>query len=167
MYEVIYFSRSGNTKKLATVIAGELKVKARHIQSVQSLPDGEDIFLGSGLYFLRPSKLIRNFIKNNDFRGKKITLFGTSTTGIGIEITGMERLLRRKGAVITGKYYCPGRFFLRIAGKYLFIRKGRPSDKDLERARKFARSARNRVFDIKAINESQEEKDEDRVLSRV
>jgi len=80
MYEVIYFSRGGNTKKLATAIADELGVNSRHIRSVTSLPEEADLFLGSGLYLLRPSKLIRDFIRNDDFQGKKIALFGTSTT---------------------------------------------------------------------------------------
>ena len=110
---------------------------------------------------MRPSKLVREFIRNNDFRGKKVALFGTSTTGIGIETMGMQWLLKRKGAIITGKYYCPGRFFLRIAGKFLFIRKGRPADKDLEKARVFARSIRNEFeIDLYATHE-------DRILSRV
>ena len=167
MYEVIYFSRGGNTKKLATAIADELNVKSRHIRTVTSLPEGADIFLGSGLYFLRPAKPIRDFIQNNDFRGRNIALFGTSTTGVGLEIMGMERLLKRKGAIITGKYYCPGRFFLRIAGKLLFIRKGRPADKDLEKAREFAHSIGNKLYSTRVVTESEEEKYEDRILSRV
>jgi flavodoxin len=166
MYEVIYFSRSGNTKKVATAIADELGVKARHIRTVESLPQGADIFLGSGLYFMRLPKLMREFIRNNDFQGRKVALFGTSTNGIGIETIGMERLLKRKGAIITGKYHCPGRFFLRIAGKYFFIRKGRPVDKDLEKVKEFARSIRDGVkIDIKV--KIREEKHEVRILSRV
>ena len=145
MYEIIYFSRSGNTKKLATAIADELNVKARHIRLVESVQPDADIFLGSGLYFMRPAKLVREFIRDNDFLGRKVAIFGTSTTGVGIETIWMERLLKRKGAIITGRYYCPGRFFLRLAGKYLFIRKGRPADQDLGKAREFARSIRNVV----------------------
>jgi flavodoxin len=167
MYEVIYFSRGGNTKKIATAIADELDVKARHIRSVQLLPEGADIFLGSGLYFLRPSKLVRDFIQNNDFRSRKIALFGTSTTGIGIETMGMERLLKRKGAIIIGKYYCAGQFFYRVAGKSLIIRKGRPADKDLEKAREFALSIKNKLYRITLEAECQKERVEDRVLSRV
>jgi flavodoxin len=167
MYEVIYFSRSGNTKKVATAIADELNVKAQHVRSVQLLPEGADILLGSGLYFMRPSKLVREFIRNNDFQGRKIALFGTSTTGIGIETMGMKRLLRRKGAIIIGKYYCPGRFFLRIAGKFLFIRKERPADEDLEKAAKFARSIANKFYNFNIDVESHEETHKNQVLSRV
>jgi len=159
MFEVIYFSRSGNTRKIARAIADELNIKARHIVSIKSLPKEADIFLGSGLYFMRPSKLVRDFIRNNDFRGRKIALFGTSASGIGIETTGMERLLKRKGAFIVGKYYCKG--------KFLFIRKGKPADKDLEKAKIFARSIINRLSDNDIVAKNQEETYEDRILSRV
>jgi flavodoxin len=167
MFEVIYFSRGGNTRKLATAIADELNVKARNIRSVTSLSEVEDLFMGSGLYFLRPSKLVRDFIRTNDFKGRKVALFGSSTTGIGIEIMGMERLLKRKGAIITGKYYCVGQFFCRCAGKSFFIRKGRPTNKDLEKAKEFASSIRTRFYDIKIDTESRNEKHEDRLLSYV
>ena len=132
MWEVIYHSQGGSTEKVATAIADELHVKARHVESVTSLPEGVDIFLGSGLYFMRPSRLIRHFIRDNNFRGRKIALFGTSSTGVGIETMLMERLLKRKGAIVIGKYYCAGRFY--------FFRGGRPAGKDLEKAKAFARS---------------------------
>jgi flavodoxin len=167
MYEVIYFSRGGNTKKVATAIADELHAKAKHIRSVNALPEKADLFLGSGLYFLRPSKLVRDFVQNNNFQGRKIALFGTSTTGIGIEIMGMERLLKRKGAIIIGKYYCAGQFFYRIAGKSLIVRKGRPTDKDLGKAKEFARTIRNRFYDINMDDKRQKEQHEDRILSRI
>ncbi len=132
MWEVIYYSQGGSTEKVATAIADELHVKARHVESVTSLPKGVDAFLGSGLYFMRPSRLIRHFIRDNDFQGRKIALFGTSSNGVGIETMLMERLLKRKGATVIGKYYCPGRFY--------FFRAGRPAGKDLEKAKGFARS---------------------------
>jgi flavodoxin len=149
MYEVIYFSRSGNTRKLALAIADELKVKARHIRSVKTLPRDADIILGSGLYILRPSKLVRDFIFNNDFQGRKIAIFGSSTTGLGIETMGMERLLKRKGAIITGKFHCAGNFF--------FIRQGRPSEKDLEKARQFARSVKRADLNVIPIDKEHQD----------
>lgn len=166
MLDVIYFSRSGNTKKVATAISEELGVKARHIRSVESLPQNADIFLGSGLYFMRPSKLVRDFIRNNDFRGRRVAIFGTSTTGIGIETLGMEWLLKRKGAVIIGKYYCPGRFFLRIAGKFICLRQERPDILDLACASEFARSIRNGIG-VGQKAETRGERHEERILSGV
>jgi hypothetical protein len=110
------------------------------------LPRDADIILGSGLYILRPSKLVRDFIHNNDFQGRKMAIFGTSTTGLGIEAMGMERLLKRQGAIITDKFHCAGKFF--------FIRQGRPAEKDLEKARQFAQSVKNADLNAIPLNEA-------------
>jgi flavodoxin len=168
MYAVVYFSRGGNTRKLATAIADELNVKAQHIVSVKSLSAEADMFIGSGLYFMRPAKLMRDFIQKNDFQGRKVAIFGTSTSGIGVETWWMERLLKRKGAIITGKYYCAGQFSYRFAGKrFSLVRNGRPADKDLEKAREFARSIRNRLDQIALDAEGHIENREVQILSRV
>jgi hypothetical protein len=98
---------------------------------------------------LRPSKLVRDFIQNNDFRARKIAIFGSSTTGLGIETMGMERLLKRRGAIITGKFHCAGNFF--------FIRQGRPAEKDLGKARQFARSVKNAELNAIPINKEHQE----------
>jgi hypothetical protein len=45
-----------------------------------------------------------------------MAIFGTSTTGLGIEAMGMERLLKRQGAIITDKFHCAGKFFLFAKG---------------------------------------------------
>ena len=79
----------------------------------------------------------------------------------------MQKLLKRKGAIITGKYYCVGQFRFRFTGKFFFIRKGRPVNKDLEKAKEFVRSIVKKLFEIEIIAERQKEKHEDRILSRV
>jgi flavodoxin len=152
MYEVIYYSQLGNTQKLAAAIAAELNIQARHVQWVKSLSEGTEIFLGSGLYFMRPARMIRDFIRNNDFRGRRIALFGTSNSGINLETLFMEWLLKRKGAVIIGKYHCAGRFVFRFGKTRFCLRGGRPSEKDLEKAKKFVRSVKNK-FEIETQSE--------------
>jgi flavodoxin len=144
VYEVIYFSRGGSTQKLASTIAAELNVQARHVQLVKSLPEKSEIFLGSGLYFMRPARMVREFIRDHDFQGRRIVLFGTSNSGINVETLWMEVLLKRKGAVIIGKYHCAGKFAFRLGRKRFCLRGGRPSDKDLEKAREFACSMKNK-----------------------
>ena len=144
MSKVIFFSRGGNTWKLANAIADELGTEPQHVRKVKSLPEDPDIFLGSGLYFLRPAKMVRDFIRSNDFHGKNVALFGTSTSGIGVEVLWMERLLKNRGANVVGKYFCPGKFALRFWGKSIAIRTRRPSPEDLDRAKQFARSVQER-----------------------
>jgi len=143
VYEVIYFSRGGSTQKLAAAIASELDMKPLHVRWVKSLPAAEDIFLGSGLYFMRPARMVRDFIGNNDFTGKRVALFGTSTSGLDIETWWMRWLLKRKGAIIAGQFHCAGKFVLRFGKRRFCLRAERPSDRDIEKARLFARSVRD------------------------
>ena len=143
MYEVIYFSRGGNTQRVAATIAGELGVRPLHVRWVKALPQDAEIFLGSGLYFMRPARMVRDFIGNNDFTGKRVALFGTSTSGLDIETWWMRWLLKKKGAIIAGQFHCAGKFVLRFGKRRFCLRAERPSDRDIEKARLFARSVRD------------------------
>jgi menaquinone-dependent protoporphyrinogen IX oxidase len=50
MYEVIYYSMGGNTKKIAEAIAGELGVEPEGVMKKESPAKDSLIFLGSGIY---------------------------------------------------------------------------------------------------------------------
>lgn len=130
--QVIYFSKNGNTKKVAEAIAYEVGVKAEHVKDA-TLQDETFIFLGSGCYGGKPAKDMTEFIKNNAFTSKNVALFGTSGGGVGKEVTVLENQLISKDACIKGKYFCKG--------KFLFANRGRPNDEDLDDARNFARSS--------------------------
>jgi len=131
MFEVVYESISGNTRKLAAVIAEELGVEVEDVRFKAGLKKDTFVLLGSGCYATKPGKKIMNFIESNDFEGRDVALFGASGGGDGEEVRGMEKLLVSKGAHIEGSYYCRGRAML------LFGR-GHPSDKELAGARDFA-----------------------------
>ena len=131
MFEVVYYSMCGNTKKVAEVIAAELGVKAENVKAKQELTKDSFVFLGSGCYANKPGRKLRKFIARNDFKGRQVALFGTSGSGRGDEVRAMEELLKPKGALIRGSFYCQGRSF------FLFYR-GHPSDEELANARKFA-----------------------------
>ena len=89
MVQVIYFSRGGNTKKLAESIAEELNVKAEDVERAKLQLETDLVFLGSGCYGGKPSKKMMEFIKSNDFQGRDVALFGTSGGGKGDELTDM------------------------------------------------------------------------------
>ena len=131
MFEVIYYSRSGNTKKVAEAIATELKVQARDVKTRPCIKKNSFVVLGSGCYLTQIGKEMTEFIKNNDFSGRQVAIFGTSGSGLGIEVSDLQGLLRDKGAIISGKFYCRGKAF--------FIGAGHPTNKDLQEAREFAR----------------------------
>ena len=131
MFKVVYFSRGGNTKKIAEAIARELKVTAEDVKTDTVLPRDAFVVLGSGCYLTQIGGDMQEFIKKNDFAGRQVAIFGTSGSNLGIEISAMERLLRDKGATIAGKFHC--------RGKLGFIGVGHPSSGDIEEAREFAR----------------------------
>ncbi len=131
MFEVVYYSMCGNTKKVAEVIAAELGVKAESVKAKQELAKESFVFLGSGCYANKPGRRLRKFIARNDFKGRQVALFGTSGNGKGNEVKVIEELLKPKGALIRDSFYCQGRSF------FLFNR-GHPSNEELANAREFA-----------------------------
>ncbi len=132
MYQVLYYSRGGNTKKLADVIAKELKTGAEDVRTSSLSAGAEIVFLGSGCYGGKPGQDMSKFIASGNFQGRKVALFGTSNGGLGHELRDMEGSLQQKGATILGSYYCKGQFLK-------FFSKGHPDKEDLDSARKFAR----------------------------
>ena len=131
IFEVVYYSMCGNTKKVAEVIAAELGVKAENVKAKQELTKDSFVFLGSGCYASRPGGKLREFIARNDFKGRQVALFGTSGSGEGAEVKAMEELLKPTGAVIRGSFHCQGRAFF-------LLYRGHPSDEELANAREFA-----------------------------
>ena len=131
MFEVVYYSMSGNTKKVAEAIAAELDVTVENVKAKEWLTKDSFVFLGSGCYGSNPGKELQKFIARNDFKGREVALFGTSSGGRGDEVRVMEELLKSKGALIKGSFYCKGRFVL--------LNRGHPNGEELAGAREFAK----------------------------
>lgn len=131
MYQVLYYSKGGNTRKLADVIAGEIGVKANDIRYSSPDPRAEVIFLGSGVYAEKPGEDMMKFIETHDFSGRKVAIFSTSWRTGESAFDGMADVLKEKGATVQRGYHCKGR-----AG---FFNLGHPNREDLDGARKFAR----------------------------
>ena len=131
MVEVVYCSMTGNTRKVAEAIAAELDVKVENVKEKEWLTKSSFVFLGSGCYASKPGKELQEFIARNDFKGRQVALFGTSGGGRGDEVRVMEELLKSKGALMKGSFYCKGRFVL--------VNRGHPSGEELAKAREFAK----------------------------
>ncbi len=132
MFEIIYYSRGGNTKKVAEAIADELGTEAKEISLVNVVPKDAFIFLGSGCYGARMVKEIADFIERNGLKGSKIALFTTSAFGLGKEESLIKQHILDKGINIVGNFSCFGQF--------LAIKRGHPDSSELQQAREFARS---------------------------
>lgn len=138
MFEVVYCSKTGSTKKVAEAIAGELGVKAEGVRNKKGLAKGSVVFLGSGCYGNMPGKELLDFIEKNDFSGRKVALFGTSGSGKGLEVKELADALKKKGANVAGRFFCRGAFLVIFSF-------GHPGTKDLEKARLFAQDMKRNL----------------------
>jgi len=142
MFEVVYFSRTGNTRKVAEAIAEELKVTAKDVRTAGVLPQDAFIFLGTGCYGATLPKEIGAFMQKNKFNGRIVALFTTSGFGSTSERGLIEKQLMGKGAIITHNYKCFGHF--------LTTKKGHPTGEELANAKEFARMVAITMFPQKA-----------------
>lgn len=124
-----YYTRSGNTQKLAEAIAERIHVKAENI--TVSLADKTDVlFLGCSYYAFDMAQEIKTFIAENKDNIGEIVCFGTSA---------MMRSMKKPMRKVTDAYnikLSDEEFHCR--GEFKFANKGRPNAEDLEDAALFA-----------------------------
>jgi flavodoxin len=132
MFEVIYYSLTGRTRKVAEAIADELGVAAEDVKSKEGLARDSFVFLGAGKYGPLRGWGLKQLIESNDFHGRKVALFGTSGNGAGQEVEALEELVVAQGADVVGSFFCAGEFLL-------LVNRNHPDSRDLEDARRFAR----------------------------
>lgn len=130
--EVRYLSKSGNTKKLADAIAGELGIAAEPI--TQSLPINTDIlFLGGAVYWGGIDGELKRFIATLGGKVKKVAVFGTAAL-VPSAYPQMKKLIAAQHVTVLEKeFHCRGEFNK--------IHNGRPNAEDLRLAREFAQEA--------------------------
>jgi len=129
MIAVRYFTRSGNTKKLAEAVARAVKAGEKPVSA--DLPAKTDLlFLGSSVYAGRFDPAVGEFLVRNVDKIGKICVFGSSASGKTVR-RKLEKLLETTGVtVLKEEFSCPGHF--------LFMHKERPNRDDLKRAAAFA-----------------------------
>lgn len=126
---VRYYSRSGNTKKLADAIAAAAGITAEDLSS--PLPEKADVlFLGSSVYGGRPDDAVLSFLGENAEKIGRLVSFGSSASGRSTFKKVQEAAGKAGIAVCDEEFICPGSF--------LFLHKNRPNDEDLAKARAFA-----------------------------
>ena len=138
MFEVVYYSKTGNTRKVADVIAETLEVTAKDVKTVGTVDPDAFVFLGMGCYRGELPAEIKEFLRVNRFYNRKIALFTTSAFGVADERRNLEKQLAANGAVIVRNFKCPGRL--------LSINTEHPTWLDLKKAAWFARSAALTLF---------------------
>ncbi|MBQ9746653.1 MAG: flavodoxin [Clostridia bacterium] len=126
---VRYYTRSGNTKKLALAIAKALGVEAKPISSMLT-EKAEVLFLGCSYYAFDMDESVKRFIEANKDKIGKIVCFGTSAMMKSMK-KPMSKVVKEYGiALAEEEFHCRGEF-----GP---MHKGRPNEEDLKKAAEFA-----------------------------
>jgi flavodoxin len=139
---IIYASvHHHNTEKVANVIAeilGADLLKAGQVEK-DVLNSYERIGFGSGIYYGKFHRLIREFVQSLPMQNqKKAFTFSTSGQGINKYNESIELSLKQKGFITTGMFSCKG---FDTWGPFKIIgglAKGKPDAEDLENAKAFA-----------------------------
>ena len=128
--EVRYYTRSGNTKKLADAIANTISAEAKDLSS--PLEERADIlFLGCSYYAFDVDTEVKRFINENKEKIGKIVCFGTSAMMKSMK-KPVTKVAEPLGVVVAKEeFHCRGQF-----GK---MHKGRPNMDDLNEASAFAK----------------------------
>lgn len=126
---VRFYTRSGNTEKLANAIAEAVGVSAENV-SVPLEEKADILFLGCSYYAFDVDEHVKKFIMDNKDKIGKIVCFGTSAMMKSV-YKPMKKVAEEAGVAIEKEdFHCHGSF-----GP---MHKGRPNEDDLSRAKAFA-----------------------------
>ncbi|MEM2866330.1 MAG: flavodoxin family protein [Candidatus Hadarchaeales archaeon] len=131
---VIYYSETGNTKKIAEAIARGTKARCEPVEKGGEAVKGADLlFVGTPVHSFGPSRPILEFLRKTDWSGKRVALFCTYA-GLGNRRTlrKMRKEVEKRGGKVVGEFWCKGRF--------KFMRKGKPDAEDERRAEEFGKN---------------------------
>ena len=125
-----YYTRGGNTEKLALAISKATGLPAETID-VPLLEDVDLLFLGSSVYGFDVDNQVKQFIAHIDVKVGKVVNFSTACM-VKSTYKQVAKLLAEKNIPMAKEeFYCRGSF-----GP---MHKGRPNQQDLHEAEAFAR----------------------------
>lgn len=125
-----YFTRSGNTKKLADAIGEAIGVEAKDVST--PLEEPVDIFfLGSSVYAAGVDDAVKQFIADNHDKIGMLYNFSTAAL-ISSTYKQIQKIAAAHGvAVAKEEFHCRGSFAM--------MHKGHPDQEDLDAAAAFAK----------------------------
>ena len=128
---VRYYTKTGNTRKVAEAMAEAIGVEAKPIS--ENLEEYYDVlFLGNSVYAADIDKDVKYFVAANKDKIGCIVIVSTAAL-LKSTYSKMCELAKMLNVNISGsEFHCRGNF--------KFMHKGRPNEEDLEAAREFARN---------------------------
>ena len=139
---LIYFSRGGNTRKIAEAMAVELGVTAVDVKKQKpDVIDADLLVVGSGTYGGKPGKEMVTYLENlKPVAGKKAACFSSCASGDASKtLQAMKDILSKKGYFSVDCFSCLGKWLMGLS------RRGHPSDEELAQAREFAKKLKSSV----------------------
>lgn len=132
MNRVVYFSRGGNTKKLAGAVARGAGVTAVSVEQFDPSETTDTLYVGASIYAGAVDGGLRRFLAAlQPSQVKTVIVFGTSA-GKKTALPEVKAILEPHGiSVAADEFHCRGSF--------LFANRGRPDEEDLKQAEAFAR----------------------------
>lgn len=131
---VRYYTRSGNTKKLAEAVAEAVSVEAKDV-SVPLEEKADVLFLGCSYYAFDVDQAVKDFIASNKDKIGKIVCFGTSAMMKSMK-KPVSKVAKTVGvAVADEEFHCRGEFAK--------VHKGRPNETDIAKVSEFAKNIMN------------------------
>ncbi len=128
--EVRYYSRGGNTKKIAEAIAKAAGVEAKTV-SEPLTEDVDILFLGSAPYAFDVDDEVKKFISGIHVSVGKVVNFSTSAAVKSTRKYVEKLLADKKIPIAKEEFSCRGAFAM--------LHKGRPNEADQKAAADFAR----------------------------
>ena len=127
---VRYYTKSGNTKKLADQIAEAVGVKAETV-SAGLKEDVDILFLGSSVYATGVDEEVKKFIQNINVKVGYVVNFSTAAIMKSTYAQVKKLLDAKRIRIHEEEYHCRGSFGI--------MHKGRPNADDLKKAAEFAK----------------------------
>jgi len=184
---VAYMSKTGNTKKVAEAIFEEIsdEKEIMPIDEIESIEGYDIAFLGFPIHMDGPDKKTARILEKHCINSRKVVLFITHAAPEDSPDLppALDKFRQAAGhANIVDMFDCQGQLD-KTTKRIMFVlpdarlrqcakmdnSQGQPDRTRLDRARAFSRSVMDRLHDdrIEVYPESQEERDEHRILSRV
>ncbi len=127
---VRYYSRGGNTRKIAEAIAEAVGVEAKTVSEPLS-GDVDVLFLGSAPYAFDVDEEVKKFIRGIDVSVGKVVNFSTSAAVKSTRKYVEKLLAEKKIPLAKEEFSCRGAFAM--------LHRGRPNESDQRAAADFAR----------------------------
>lgn len=125
-----YFTKTGNTKKLADAVAEEIGIEAKEI-SVPLEEKADVVFLCNSVYWAGIDGSVKQFISDNKSNIGRIVNVSTAALKES-SYPQIKKLCEQSGVAVSDKeFHCRGSFKV--------MHKGKPDDDDIQAVKAFAR----------------------------